>query len=234
MNKFKSLIFGGSRGIGSVINSCLKKRGDLVFSCSRTATGRKEDIVSSIENFDYRILKHKFDNLIFSHRYRGEDPNEDFKITVNAVSNILENSDKFLNKNGSIVILSSMAYNYVFKEQSPSYHLTRGALVSLAKYYAVKLGSYGIRCNVINPGTVNKPENKNYYSSNLNKKKYLEILTPLKRMGESKDIADLALFLCSEKSSFITGQVISVDGGMSLLSQENAGNIILNSELKNE
>jgi len=234
MNKFKSLIFGGSKGIGSVISSSLKDRGDFVSNCSRNETGLKEDIKSSIETFDYKSLKYKFDNLIFAHRYRGKESIEDYKITVDAVSKLLEHGNKFINKNGSIVILNSMAHRYVFQEQSPSYHYTRGALISLTKYYAVKLGSYGIRCNIINPGTVIKPENRDYYSSNLNKKKYIETLTPLKKMGDSQDIANLAIFLCSEKSMFITGQEISVDGGISLLSQETAGKIILNNELKNE
>ena len=47
-------------------------------------------------------------------------------------------------------------------------------------------------------------------------------------MGEAKDIANLVDFLCSEKSSFITGQVISVDGGISLHSNESVGKIVYN------
>lgn len=228
MKKYTSLIFGGSKGIGSEIKKLLMVRGDLVITCSRNVKPSPLDIKSTIDNFDINKLKYKFDNLIFSHRYRGENYQEEYNIMVDSVDKLIKRSTEFLNPNASIVILGSNASNYVFHEQSSTYHYTRGALVSLTKYYAVKLGSFGIRCNLINPGTIIKPENKDFYSSHIIKKQYIEKLTPLKKMGEAKDIANLVDFLCSEKSSFITGQVISVDGGISLHSNESIGKIVYN------
>ena len=233
LKKFKSLIFGGTKGIGSVIKYNLETRGDFVTSCSRGENFSNEHIQSSIEKFDIKTLKHKFDYLIFAHRYRGTSSIKDYEISVEAVNKLLEKSYHFLNNNGSIVILGSNAYGYMFEEQSPSYHYTRGALVSLTKYHSVKLGEFGIRCNLINPGTIIKPENRDYYSSNTSKREYIENLTPLKRMGTAQDIADLVMFLCSSNSSFITGQVISVDGGISLVSQETVGKLILNKGKRN-
>ena len=141
---------------------------------------------------------------------------------------MIEKTNKFLKKNGSIVILDSNASEFVYKEQNASYHYTRAALVSLTKYYAVKLGPLGIRYNLINPGTVIKRENKDFYSSNINKKIIIEKLTPLQRMGNAQDIANLVTFLYSDKSSFITGQVITVDGGISLHSSESIGKTLYN------
>ena len=66
-----------------------------------------------------------------------------------------------------------------------------------------------------------KPENKKFFSKKNNtERKLIEKITPLKRMGTSNDIADLVNFLTSEKSSFITGTIIPVDGGLRLVGQE--------------
>ena len=73
-----------------------------------------------------------------------------------------------------------------------------------------------------NDGTENfKPENKSYFSKKNNiERKLMEKITPLRRMGDSQDVADLVDFLTSDKSTFITGTIIPVDGGLRLVSQE--------------
>ena len=143
-----SLIFVGSKGIGSIIKKNLENRGDTVVSCSRHGNLNFEEINTTIDGFD-------INNLIFSHRYRGVDSQEEYKIAVESVDKLLEKSNKFL-------------------------------------------------------------------------KKIIEKLTPLQRMGNVQDIANLVTSLCSDKSSFITGQVIIVDGGISLHSSESIGKTLYN------
>ena len=75
------------------------------------------------------------------------------------------------------------------------------------------------------PNTIIKEGNKNYFNKNNKKRLLIEKITPLKRMGTSDDIANLVSFLCRDDSSFITVQTILVDGGLSILSQENIANI---------
>ena len=113
---------------------------------------------------------------------------------------------------------------FVVNDQSASYHATRSALEGLTRYYSVHLGKTGIRCNCILPNTIIKPENINYFTKENEERKTLESITPLARMGNSNDISSLALFLCSPESSFISGQIISVDGGLSNRSQESIAN----------
>ena len=70
------------------------------------------------------------------------------------------------------------------------------------------------------PGTTIKPENVKFYKKS---KKYNIItkkIIPLKRLGTSKDVGNLVEFLCSDKASYITGQSIYLDGGLSLIGQE--------------
>ena len=87
----------------------------------------------------------------------------------------------------------------------------------------------GVRVNCIQPSKLIKPENKKYFLKKKNTdRKILEKITPFKRMGKSEDIANLTLFLTSDASSFITGTIIPVDGGLRLLSQESIYRIITN------
>jgi 3-oxoacyl-[acyl-carrier protein] reductase len=106
-------------------------------------------------------------------------------------------------------------------DQNATYHYTRGALDTLVKYYACTLGKKKIRINCIQPTKIFKPENKSYFLKKNNfDRKLIEKITPLGRMGDAQDIADLVDFLTSDKSTFITGTIIPVDGGLRLVSQE--------------
>jgi 3-oxoacyl-[acyl-carrier protein] reductase len=216
----KTLIIGGTRGIGSVIKQVLVERGDHVYTASRRdlsdANHFKVDLPDQIE-IDGTI---KLNYLIFAHRYRGQVWEDDFNITVKAVDNVINQlQGSFLNE-ASIVILGSNAGHFVLEEQSVSYHATRAALSGLVKYYAAALGQKGIRCNSVLPTTIIKPENENFFTEENDVRKMIERITPLGRMGRAKDVASTVEFLCSEKSSFITGQSFFLDGGLSIIGQE--------------
>lgn len=91
------------------------------------------------------------------------------------------------------------------------YCATKAAINTLTKCYAAELGEKGIRVNAIAPGAV---ETDLYIEAGLFKRED-EIIgqTPLKRLGQPHDISSLALFLASEDSSWITGEVIQISGG---------------------
>tara|TARA_Y100001978_G_C23664669_1_gene420563 strand:- start:321 stop:1004 length:684 start_codon:yes stop_codon:yes gene_type:complete len=220
LEKYKTLIAGSTKGIGLVTRKMLEERGDIVTSFSRSNSSNLSHIKMPIEEFDYTMLPYNnYDNLIFAHRYRGNNNDEDFKISITSLLKILDECNNFLNNQSSIVILGSDASRLVFFEENNFYHATRSALSGINKYYSAKLGAQGIRCNMVSPGTVLKPENKDFYKKNPMILKKLEKITPLGKIGEAKDVGNLILFLCSNKSSFITGQNISIDGGLSNISQ---------------
>lgn len=233
--KKTSIVIGGTKGIGSVISKYLKLRGDLTYTVSRNNSDNKFNLKCDIgQESNLVALKNKFknkkiDNLIFSQRYRGDKPEDDFNLILKSTNKIINNFSKNLSKNSSIVVLSSIATTTIVHDQNEIYHYTRGALESLVKFYACKLGLKGTRVNCIQPSKLLKPENKKFFLKKNNKdRKILEKITPLGRMGKSEDIAGLVLFLTSDASSFITGTVIPVDGGLRLLSQENVYNLVNN------
>jgi NAD(P)-dependent dehydrogenase (short-subunit alcohol dehydrogenase family) len=93
------------------------------------------------------------------------------------------------------------------------YGLTKGGIISFTKHIAVEYGPYGIRCNCIVPSTIRTPFLEPFMRDE-NAKKTLESSFPLRRIGEPSDISHAILFLCTDKSKWITGAEINIDGGI--------------------
>ena len=111
-------------------------------------------------------------------------------------------------KSGKIINISSIIGQVGNKGQA-NYAASKAGIIGLTKSLAKELASRMINVNAINPGYINTEmtkdlKNKNDFLTNI----------PLNRFGECKDVSDLACFLASEKSNYITGQVINVDGGL--------------------
>ena len=217
-----SLIIGGNRGIGSVVVETLKKRGDLVYTASRENSEDQNHIACDVKKDCKNVFENiaSLDYIIFTHRYRGDDWQETFEVTVEGVNNVVKNTISKFKKGGSVVVISSNASQFVLSEQPAEYHSSRAALEGLVRYFAVRYGEKGIRFNSILPSTLIKPENKDFFVEGNEIKEMIKTITPLGRMGEAIDVANLIEFLCSEKSSFITGNSFFIDGGLSLVGQE--------------
>lgn len=113
---------------------------------------------------------------------------------------------------GGVIINTSSASGLAGDIAMPAYGVSKGAVNTLTKYIATLYGKQGIRCNAIAPGVINTPALARKATA-----EQLEIytahhLTP--SLGEPEDIANAVLFLASADSSFITGQILSVDGGL--------------------
>jgi len=112
---------------------------------------------------------------------------------------------------GSIILVGSISALAGFTLAQDSYTSAKGALVSLNKSLAVQFGPDNIRSNVIHPGMIDTPLQEPYLTDE--KKKAIGASLPLGRIGTARDIANAALFLASDESSFMTGAEMIVDGG---------------------
>jgi len=120
---------------------------------------------------------------------------------------------KVLPEGGKIVNISSIAA-YVGFKGLVHYCASKGAINSMIRALALELASKKITVNAIAPGAIETP-GASEVSTEESKKQTIAMI-PLARMGQPEDIADMVVFLASDKASYITGQTIIVDGGWTL------------------
>ncbi|MGN0665657.1 MAG: elongation factor P 5-aminopentanone reductase [Huintestinicola sp.] len=113
------------------------------------------------------------------------------------------------NKSGRIITVSSM-WGISGASCEVHYSASKAAVIGLTKALAKEVGLSGITVNCIAPGVISTEMNAHLDEDTMNA---LAEETPLNRLGTPYDVASAVLFLASEKASFITGQVLSVDGG---------------------
>ncbi|MGB1197632.1 MAG: SDR family NAD(P)-dependent oxidoreductase [Thalassotalea sp.] len=123
-------------------------------------------------------------------------------------------------QNGAIILMSS-DQALIAKQNSFAYNLSKNALASMAKTTALDYAAFNIRANAVCPGTIETPlyhQAINNYCERSGANK-IEVhqeeaaLQPLNRLGQPEEVAELVLFLASDKAKFITGSLQVIDGG---------------------
>jgi 3-oxoacyl-[acyl-carrier protein] reductase len=233
-----TIVVGATSPLAAEATSAFLARGDRVSLISRTGLTQAPLGDSDHGSISYSFDLNDFENIpalmqritqdqgpvtriCFFQRYRSgaENPwDGEYAVSLRSTSKFIEafKSHPLLACDRSVVIISSPADSGVVLEQPASYHAAKAGLSQMVRYYAVALGSLGIRVNGIKPAIVLKPRAKAFYDQNPDLVALFHRITPLGRMALPSDIANAVLFMSSERSSFITGQLLSVDGGMSL------------------
>ena len=150
------------------------------------------------------------DNLLM--RMQEEDFNQVIKVNLNSVFNMTKAVQKTMLKqrSGSIINMSSVVGVKGNAGQS-NYAASKAGIIGFSKSIALELGSRNIRCNVIAPG---------FIETEMTKKLDEKIIEnwrnsiPLKRGGTPLDVANACVWLASDMSSYVTGQVLNIDGGL--------------------
>ena len=237
------VITGASRGIGRGIAVVLAKHGaNIAFTYSKSvdaAISLSDEITklsvkckgyqSNAESFEDsqklidQIIKDfgnidvlinnagiTKDNLLM--RMTEDDFDKVIEVNLKSVFNMVKAVQRtFLkNRSGSIINISSIVGIKGNAGQS-NYAASKAGIIGFSKSIALELGSRNIRSNVVAPGFI-----KTEMTDQLNEEVVNQWINgiPLKRGGTTEDVANLCLFLSSDLSTFITGQVINVDGGM--------------------
>lgn len=130
------------------------------------------------------------------------------KGTYNCIQAVLPNM--IHNKYGKIINVSSM-WGITGASCEVHYSASKSAVIGLTKALAKEVGLSGITVNCIAPGVIDTEMNKKLTKEDI---EALKDETPMNRIGTVNDVANAALFLSSDRSDFITGQVISVNGGI--------------------
>ena len=165
--------------------------------------------------------------LVFSQRFRGIGDTLDGELDVGVkgtqrIIDYLVSKDMFAEK-PAIAIVSSVLGQFIAAEQPLGYHITKAAQDQLVRFYAVQLASKGIRVNGVAPNLIEKETGREFYLKNPELKRHYESLIPLGHMGTPRDVANAIDFLCSDRAAHITGQILTVDGGLTVLLQHSLG-----------
>ena len=171
-----------------------------------------DDVLNDFETFDILINNAGItkDNLLM--RMSETDFDKVIDVNLKSVFNMVKATQRvFLKKkSGSIINISSIVGVKGNAGQS-NYAASKAGIIGFSKSIALELGSRNIRSNVVAPGFIETEMTAELSEDIINN--WIQGI-PLKRGGKPEDVANLCLFLASDLSTFITGQVINVDGGM--------------------
>lgn len=140
-------------------------------------------------------------------------------LVLQAVVCLTEYAESYLKKakSASVVNISSVTARRVGLDGcSWPYHVSKAGLEQLTRYLACRLGADNIRVNAVAPGLIDRNEGMKI-SEIPGNSKIIDSIVPLKRAASAEEIANVVSFLISNESSYITGEVITVDGGLELL-----------------
>lgn len=239
-----ALITGGSRGIGSAICKALSTNHKVVigYSNSKEEAKKLEESINSnggnamsvkIDVSDKNSINTAFEEIEESYGIvevlvnnagitrdnilpRMKDSEWDDVIQTNLTGSYLTTQraikNMMKNKWGRIIFISSVVGISGNQGQS-NYAASKAGLIGLAKSVSKEMGARNITSNVIAPGYIETDMTS--FLSEENKENIIEQLS-IKRIGKPEDISNVVSFLSSEESEYITGQVISVDGGLSV------------------
>lgn len=232
------LVTGGTRGIGaSIVRHFENLNAEVI------ATGANKDQLhksinrrvkyhyldlkneKSISDFiEYISQRKKIDVLINNagmnkidpiEKIKDEDWNNIYNINLYGPFVLTREISKIMKKNkyGRIVNIASI-FGVISREKRAAYSSTKSGLIGLTKATAHDLAKDNILVNSISPGFINTELTKNI----LGEKSMKEISSsiPLKRLGDSDEIAKLVLFLTSDQNTYITGENIIIDGGYTI------------------
>lgn len=236
------LITGSSRGIGAQTAKLFAKNGYNVIVNCKTSYKSAQKVVDSIKNqghsaelkiadvadedqvkqmVDEVIKKYKKIDVLINnagialYKLLSETTTEEwqevfdvnmkgtFFCTKYALNNMLKN------KYGKIINISSV-WGQVGACMEVAYSASKGAMIAFTKALAKEVGKSNINVNCICPGVINTAMNDELTKQDI---KDIKDKTPLNKIGNTADVAELALYLADDKSAFMTGQIITIDGG---------------------
>lgn len=225
------LVIGASSGIGLQMAKTLAERGDKVVGTYNTHAVDNSDSITYhhlnvMDNeIDFSFLPEVLDGVVYCPgsinlkpfgRIKPEDFTSDFNLQVGGLVKVLQAAFPLLKKSehASVVVFSTVAVQLGLQFHS-QVSASKGAIEGLTKALSAEWAP-SIRVNCIAPSLTDTPLAATLL--NTDEKKVANALRhPLKKIGTAADIANMAAFLLSENATWITGQVMHVDGGMSTI-----------------
>ncbi len=232
----RAIVTGGSRGIGRACCLALGREGFYVtvnYNKSREAAELLAEEISGravkadVRDYDkvcelvkgaggagVLVVNAGISQIKLFTETEPEDWREIFSVNVDGAYNVCRHAVPYMVREhwGRIIIISSM-WGVRGASCEVAYSASKAALIGMTKALAKELGPSGITVNCIAPGVIDTDMNSELDDKTLEELRYD---TPVMRLGKPEDVAELCAFLASDRAEFITGQVISADGGFSV------------------
>jgi 3-oxoacyl-[acyl-carrier protein] reductase len=239
------IITGGSRGIGrACVLAFAQVRANIVFTYNKSKE-KADELFGEVEKLGVSCLSLQIDTRDYEQcRMAVEKTLAQFKSLDILVNNAGITRDKALimmalddwkevidtnlggtfnmtraaittllkQKKGCIINMSSVSGITGLARQT-NYSASKAGIIGFSKALAKEVAAYNIRVNAVCPGFINT-EIVNALHENI--KKEIVNTIPVKRIGEAEEVADLCVFLASDKASYITGEAIKIDGGLAI------------------
>ncbi|MBK8698838.1 MAG: 3-oxoacyl-[acyl-carrier-protein] reductase [Saprospiraceae bacterium] len=238
-----ALITGGSRGIGEAIVRAFAMQGANVAFTYLSSEERARGIESEMADYGVKSKAYRSDAADFGQseklaeevirdfgsidilinnagitrdtlmlRMSEEQWDEVIRVNLKSVFNLSKHVLKIMlkQKSGSIINIGSVVGVFGNAGQA-NYSASKAGIIGFSKSIAKEVGSRGIRCNVLTPGFI---ETDMTHALTDDQRKAYEANIPLKRLGKGDDVANACVFLGSDLSTYVTGQVLSVCGGL--------------------
>lgn len=227
----KYLVIGGSSGVGKATVEKLAAEGYFVYATYHNSIQNDTDHVSYHalnvldDDLNLDFIDSPLDGLVYCpgainlKPFKAIKPElfiEDYKLQVLGLIKVVKKALRNLNPGASMVFFSTVAVQKGFGFHS-LVGSSKGAIEGLTKSLAAELAPK-YRVNTIAPSLVDTPMAANLLNTEEKIQKNNE-LHPLKRIGSPEDIANTVTFLLSEQSSWMTGQIVHIDGGKSTLNK---------------
>lgn len=241
MERKTAFISGASRGIGEAIAIALSKEYNVIINYAHSEEGAKAVLAKCDSSGNHKMIqcdisdgnqvKEMMDTIVkeYGHidvvvnnagitkdnlllRMSDEEFDDVIRVNLKGTYNCIRHVARIMMKqrSGSIVNMASVV-GLCGNMGQANYAASKGGVIALTKSCAKELAARGIRVNAVAPGFIDTAMTEKLAD---NVKDAMLASIPMKKFGNVEDVANVVKFLCSDDSAYITGQVITVDGGM--------------------
>lgn len=237
-------ITGGTRGVGKALVEEFCKNGYKTLFCYEKSTEIAEKLESKMQKNGYSCKGYKlnvsnenevnafFEKLLDNEKIdclinnagigleqkmlvdvTSNEWQKVFSVNVNGVFYVTKAVIKSMMYTGGRIVNIGSMWGEKGASCEVCYSASKGTIISFTKALAKELASSGVTVNCLSLGVIDTDMNAHLTKEDM---QALKDETPLSRIGVAQDVSPMAVFLCSDKASFITGQIITIDGGFTL------------------